>query len=77
MGTIHVGWRKKDHFRCVTACEDLYTGIEKNLCFQPADLSVEKVSYEREPTAWFGHGFGLKKIIPGTGRSDGKRGEKS
>ena len=52
MGTIHVGWRKKEHFRCVTACEDIYTGIEKNLCFQPADLSVEKVSYEREPTAW-------------------------
>ena len=27
-------------------------GIETNLCFQPADPSVEKVSYEREHTAW-------------------------
>ena len=26
--------------------------VEKNLSFQPADPSVEKVSYEREPTAW-------------------------
>ena len=52
-------------------------GIETNLCFQPATLQSSRKLVTKENLLHghgFGHGFGVKKVIPGTRRSGGKRG---